>query len=146
MLAIIVFSISVYQTASVPFQKAEKEAVAIAKESAGLTSVADFYWYNGKESYFTVLGQNQEQTPIIVIIAQDGGKTTIFNQEEVISEAQAIHLTRQAVQPKEILEARIGIEDETAIWEISYKQENGQLGYYIISLETGEWIKGIENI
>lgn len=146
MLAIIVFSVSIYQASSNPYQKAEKEAFTIAQESAGVTSLDEFYWYNGDQTYFTVIGPNQEQTPVVVIIAQDGGTATTFNLEDVVSEKQAIQLTRQAVKPKEVLEARIGIEEDTAVWEVAYKQENGQLGYYIISLETGEWIKGIENI
>lgn len=146
MLAIVVFSVSIYQASSAPFQKAEKEAFSIAQERAGLTNIDEFYWYNGEATYFTLTGTNQDQTPIVVIIAQDGGTTTVFNQEEVVSEEEAIQLTRQAVGPKEILEARIGMEAETAVWEVSYKQENGQLGYYILSLETGEWLKGIENI
>lgn len=146
MIVVIAFSISVYQTASKPLHKAEDEAFAVAKSNAGLTKVEDFYWYNGTETYFTVTGTNQENEAVIAIVAQDGGDTTVLNQADIITEAEAVQLTRQAVNPKEILEARIGIEDETPIWEVAYKQENGRLGYYVLSLETGEWIKGIENI
>lgn len=146
MLVLIVFSISVYQTSKKPFHKAEKEAFAIGQKSAGLATLDDFYWYNGEETYFTVVGQNEDDTPVVAIISQNGGETTVFNQVDVVSKEEAMHLTRQAVNPEKILEARIGMEDGTAIWEISYKQKNGQLGYYFLSLETGEWIKGIENI
>lgn len=146
MIAVIAFSISVYQTASNPLHKAEDEAFAVAKSNAGLTKVEDFYWYNGTATYFTVTGANQDGEAIIVIVAQDGGATKVFNQANIITEAEAVQLTKQAVEPKEILEARIGIENGSAIWEVAYKQKNGRLGYYVLSLETGEWIKGIENI
>lgn len=146
MIAVIAFSVSVYQTASKPLHKAQDEAFAVAKSSAGLTKVDDFYWYNGTETYFTVTGTTQEDEAVIAIVAQDGGATTVLNQADVITEAEAVQLTRQATTPKEILEARIGMEDGTPIWEVAYKQENGRLGYYVLSLETGEWIKGIENI
>ena len=146
MIVVIAFSISVYQTASKPLHKAEDEAFAVAKSSAGIAKVDDFYWYNGTETYFTVTGTNQEDEAVIAIVAQDGGETTVLNQADIITEAEAVQLTRQAVNPKEILEARIGIEEDTPIWEVAYKQENGRLGYYVLTLETGEWIKGIENI
>lgn len=146
MIAVIAFSISVYQTASSPLHKAEDEAFAVAKSSAGLTKVDDFYWYNGTKTYFTVTGTNQEGEAVIAIIAQDGGAATVYNQADIITEAEAVQLTKQATTPKEILEARIGMENGTAIWEVAYKQENGRLGYYVLSLESGEWIKGIENI
>ncbi|MBM6613733.1 DUF5590 domain-containing protein [Desemzia sp. RIT804] len=146
MIAVIAFSISVYQTASNPLHKAEDETFAVAKSSAGLTEVDDFYWYNGTETYFTVTGTNQEGEAIVAIVAQDGGATTVFNQADVITESEAIQITKQAANPKEILEARIGMEKGKAIWEVAYKQENGRLGYYVLSLETGEWLKGIENI
>lgn len=146
MIVVIVFSISVYRTANAPLRRAEKEAFAVAKDASGLTEVTDFYWYNGTQTYFTVTGLNEENEEIVAIVAQDGGATTILNKKDLVTEKQAIQLAKKETNAKEVLEARIGIEKDIAVWEVAYKQENGRLGYYVLSLETGEWIKGIENI
>ena len=108
--------------------------------------MTDFYWYNGTQTYFTVTGLNEENEEIVAIVAQDGGATTVLNKKDLVTEKQAIQLAKKETNAKEVLEARIGIEKDIAVWEVAYKQENGRLGYYVLSLETGEWIKGIENI
>ena len=47
-----------------------------------------------------------------------------LNQDEFITEQQAKELTREDKGAVDILEARIGLEGDTPIWEISYKQKN----------------------
>ena len=47
---------------------------------------------------------------------------------------------------KKILETRIGMEKGVPIWEVAYKEENGRLGYHIITLKDGEYVRDIGNI
>jgi len=143
---LLVVSVALFQKSTAPFEQARAEAIEFAEERADLVQTDDFYWYNGTQTYFTVTGENSEGVPIVVIIQQDGGNMHVFNQEELISKEEAIQTTREAKQPKKILEARIGMEESLPVWEVSYRNENESIGYYVLSLETGEWIKSIENI
>ena len=143
---ILVCSITLLLISQDPIKKAEKETVAIAKESAGLVKATDFYWYNRDKTYFSVSGLNESDEEIMVIVAKDGGATMVLNQDEFITEQQAKALTREDKGEVDILEARIGLDGETPIWEISYKQENGRLGYYVLTAKSGKWVSDIENI
>ncbi|WP_051923384.1 cell wall elongation regulator TseB-like domain-containing protein [Carnobacterium viridans] len=146
MSVILVCSITLLLISQDPIKKAEKETIAIAKESAGLVKATDFYWYNRDKTYFSVSGVNESDEEIMVIVAKDGGATTVLNQDEFITEQQAKALTREDKGAVDILEARIGLDGETPIWEISYKQENGRLGYYVLTAKSGKWVSDIENI
>ncbi|WP_041556259.1 cell wall elongation regulator TseB-like domain-containing protein [Carnobacterium sp. 17-4] len=146
MSVILVCSITLLLISQDPIKKAEKETIAIAKESAGLVKATDFYWYNRDKTYFSVSGLNESDEEIMVIVAKDGGATTVLNQDEFITEQQAKALTREDKGAVDILEARIGLDGETPIWEISYKQENGRLGYYVLTAKSGKWVSDIENI
>lgn len=146
LLLLLVTLFSIGKTSLGPYIQAEKEAVEIAEKQAGVKSADHFYWYNGNETYFTVVGKNEKNQSKIVIIQQGNGKVTIYDAENTLSESDVYKITWRDRKPKKVLEARIGLEDGKPIWEVSYKQENGRIGYYILSLQTGEWIRSIENI
>lgn len=129
-----------------PLKQAKAETVKIAETKADLTEPEDFYWYNGNNTYFTVTGKNSESEEIIVIVKQDGGSTEIFNKKDVFPKSKAIAQVRELDKPAHILEARIGIHNDLAIWEISFRQENGKIGYTMLSLTSGEWVRTIKNI
>lgn len=147
LLILIISSYSVFYQSKRPIVQAEKEATIIAEEKAGIQKVDDFYWYNGiDETYFSVAGYNVEKQYIYVIIKQNGANTTILNASEIVTEDEAKSITQAEVIATEILEARIGLKDEEPIWEVSYLDNTGQLGYYILSANTGQLVKEYKNI
>ncbi|SEK36765.1 Uncharacterized protein YpmB [Carnobacterium iners] len=145
-LGVIIFSIFIYMKSRQPFMQARDEAINIAKESTDLVTVEKFYWYNNKKSYFSVSGMNEKEEPIIVIVEQDGGKVVVLNPGEFISESVAKKIATTELKPKQILETRIGLEEGVPVWEVTYEQDNGKLGYYILSAKEGNWLKDIKNI
>lgn len=129
-----------------PYNQAQAETTELATRRANLAEAEDFYWFNGDETFFTVTGTDTEGTPIIVIVQQDGGAIEVINQADAITAYEAIEKTIHRETPQSILEARIGMYNDAPIWEVSFKQENGSLGYSIYSLTSGEWIRTIKNI
>jgi uncharacterized protein YpmB len=142
----IVSSYTIFYRSQQPILQAEKEATAIAETNANIQKVQDFYWYNGSETYFTLAGIDDNNEELYVIIKKDGGETTILNTAEVITESEAKSITQADKNPERILEARLGIENEEPVWEVTYKNANDTIGYYLISAISGKWLKDIENI
>ncbi|MCA9766290.1 MAG: DUF5590 domain-containing protein [Carnobacterium sp.] len=145
-LGVIIFSTFIYMKSRQPFVQAREETITIAKENTDLTTVEKFYWYNNKKSYFSVSGMNKKEEAIIVIVEQDGGKVVVLNPGEFISESVARKIARTELKPNKILETRIGLEEGVPVWEVTYEQDNGKLGYYILSAKEGNWLKDIKNI
>jgi len=142
----IVGSIYIYQQASAPFAQAEAETVTFLSERTDLERPEDFYWYNGEISTFAVKGFNVEDEEKVYIVRQEGGAISTYDAADTISEQEAIRQTREAREPRRILNAKIGVMNDTPIWEVTYKNDNNRLGYYIIDMQTGEWIRTIDNI
>jgi len=138
--------VSIGVSAKQPFNQAREEAIQHAQANTDLETAEDFYWYNGEETYFSMRGNTQEGTEVVVIIQQNGGHIKVLEAEETISEDHARAIVRQEKQLARILEARIGMAASIPSWEVSFKQENGKIGYYVMNLETGEWLRSIENI
>lgn len=129
-----------------PLKQAKAETIRVAEREAALTEPVDFYWYNGNETYFTVVGTNDEAEEIIVLVKQDDGSVKVYDQKDTFSKADAIAKVRELENPAHILEARIGMHNELAIWEVSFRQENGKIGYTMVALSDGEWVRTIKNI
>lgn len=146
MFSIIIGSVVLYRRSVGPYNQAKQEASVIAQREADLVNVEEFYWYNGSETYFSLIGDNEEGEGIVVIIRQEGGQVMTFPLDEVYPETDAIRQVINEKSPERILQARIGIEEESPVWEVSYRNESGRIGYYIMDLETGEWIRTIDNI
>lgn len=129
-----------------PLKQAKAETIKIAEKEANLIEADEFYWYNGNDTYFTVTGKDEEKNDLIVIVKQEGGSTQIFDKKDIYPKSKAIAQVRESEQPEHILEARIGIHNDLPIWEISFRQENGRIGYSMLMLTSGEWVRTIKNI
>ena len=116
--------------------------------------ISSFKYFSKKSFNFRIIiiefekpagidGNNEE---LYVIIKKDGGETTVLNTAEVVTESEAKSITQADKKPERILEARLGIENEEPVWEVTYKNANDTIGYYLISAISGKWLKDIENI
>ena len=146
MSVLIVGFIYIYQQSQAPYASAREESIAYVTNRTDLTQPDEFYWYNGSETYFTVHGLTSNDEEMIYIVRQNGGHILSIPAEETVTKEQAIQQARSNRSPDKILNAIIGMIDEIPVWEISYRNENGRLGYYIIDLKTGEWLRTIDNI
>nr|WP_244244675.1 DUF5590 domain-containing protein [Marinilactibacillus kalidii] len=142
----IVGSVVIYRRSVATYNDTEEQAIAFAIDHSDIVTASEFYWYNDSETYFTVVGETEQNERLIVIKNQETEEIISLNEADTLSKQQAVQMTREARQPKKILEARIGIDDDRPVWEVSYRNQNGRLGYYILSLEDGEWIRTIDNI
>lgn len=143
---IILGSILLYRRSIGIYNESQEQSYAYALEETPIVEPTEFYWYNGNETYFTVIGKSEQEETLVALINQGTGEVTTLPAEGLLSKQEAVQLTREARNPDKILEARIGMHNDEPIWEVSYRNEKGRLGYYVLSLETGEWIRTIDNI
>lgn len=143
---LIIGSVYLYSQSIEPYSQAKSDTIAYVSERTTISEIGEFYWFNGEETYFTLTGTNEEGEERIYIVQQQGGQITTLSADDTVTKQEAIQQTKQERQPEKILNARIGILDETPVWEITYRNDNNRLGYYVINLRNGEWIRTIDNI
>lgn len=145
-LVVIGIAVKVYLTAVAPVNAAEKKAVKLVKSQAQLDTVEDFHIYNGSETVNVIEGINKKGEKIIVWLPDKSKKMIVRKANEGITKEEAIQILVQEKKPKKIISVRLGMEDNTLVWEIYYRSENNLLNYNFIDFETGKLFKGYENL
>ncbi|MDN6290289.1 MAG: DUF5590 domain-containing protein [Tetragenococcus koreensis] len=149
LLFIIFFSIIFYIRASRPMRQAKQEAVEIAEEYANIDTVDDFYWFTRDETYFTVMGKDENDRDLAVIIPQSGNKVTVEQQDEGLTEQEARQAVLQEHENETVEKTSLGMVDDTPVWEVVTTDDNGDSegsNYYLLQFEDGEEVNSLRDI
>lgn len=114
-----------------PYQKAKTEGERLAKQYANLETVSQIDFFNGLESYYSVLGQDKNQKSIAVLIEKNGQKIYVYQLENGISQEKAEAVVREK-GATEIDKITFGRYADKPVWEI---KSGGN--YYLVDFETG---------
>ena len=126
---------------------AKKNAEEIARDIGKMTEVADFYLYNGNETWSVVTGVTSEGKKIGVWVPENKKqKTQVIALSEGISENKAISIVKDKKNVKNIVYAHLGMENNQPLWEITYKNEKDLYGYYYLDFKTGDLIRNYDNL
>ncbi len=69
----------------------------------------------------------------------------MLNQKDGITPAKA-RAQAATYQPKKILSVTLGERRKQVIWDVSYLDQNGKLGYVSYNFKTGNQVQSIRNI
>ncbi len=136
----------VYKKGTFFFRQGEKEAVALGKEYGQLKKVDNFYYFNRKETYFAVKGQNQENEVLYVLLPQNGKTADILKEAEGISENEALKIALKEKNIQQITKIGLGKLEDQIVWEITARSSKNQLVYLYLDFKTGKISQEITNI
>ena len=145
-LAVVILGLLVFAISNHPRAAAKRQSVQLARQYGGLRSTSDFYIYNRDATYYTVAGKNASGKKILVIVPQKGGKMRILKQANGLSASQVRQQTRQDKHPSRILKVAMGVFNNKPVWEVTYRNHQGQLCYDLISFKTGKYVSQINNL
>ena len=114
-----------------PYQTAKTEGERLANQYAELETVNQVDFFNGLESYYSVLGQDKNQKPIAVLIEKNSQKIYVYQLESGTSQEKAEAVVREkgATEIDKIIFGRYA---DKPVWEI---KSGGD--YYLVDFETG---------
>ena len=133
MLALVVTSSFLYLVwlSMKPYRTAKTEGERLAKQYAELETVSQIDFFNGLESYYSVLGQDKNQKPIAVLIEKNSQKIYVYQLESGTSQEKAEAVVREK-GATEIDKITFGRYADKPVWEI---KSGGD--YYLVDFETG---------
>ena len=137
---------SVFAVSNQPRNSARRQTISLAEKYAHLQSPDQFYIYNRENTYYTISGKNQQNQPILVMVPQHGGKIRVLKQSSGITAARARAMTKSNRNPREILKVAPGVFNDKAVWEVTYRNQKGNLCYDLINFKTGQYIQNINNL
>lgn len=145
MVIYLVGSTYVYANSQQMVANAEAKTTQAAKD-AGLTNITDFYVFNKDETYYAVMGENSEGRQVYFAYQPDSDKQKMGFVDEMVNEDNAFSLTRYEMPDVNVRSANLGIENDTFVWEVSFTDADGRLGYHYINATTGEWYETINDL
>ena len=116
-----------------PYVDAEKQVIAIAKTKADIHTVSEFNIYNGKSTYYGLLGQSSKGEKLALIVNEDSG--VVYKQSDGISKSVAKKAAK-AYGAKDIAYVHLGKYGKTPIWEVKSGTR-----YYLVDFISGQVIK-----
>ncbi|WP_217472631.1 DUF5590 domain-containing protein [Streptococcus sinensis] len=137
-LTALVFSFfTVLHLAMEPRRSAMEGSIKVAKEYADLETLTSFSIYNGKESYYSLLGKNSKKVEEGVLISQDSNKIYVYQLQDGISQAEAEQLAKDkgAITIDKIT---FGYLDGQPVWEIKSGTSYYNIGFESKSLLSKE--------
>ena len=145
LLLIILFSSLSYIRATSPIRQAKAEATQLAKQYANIEEVDRFYWFTREDTYFSVLGKNQEQQDVVAIIPKSGENVTVLAQDEGLTEDEAKEKIFKDYPRETLRKATLGMFEDQPVWEVMTKGNKGN-NYYLLDFKDGKEVKVIRNI
>ncbi len=145
MLLIILFSSLSYIRATSPVRQAKTEAIQLAEQYAKIEQVDQFYWFTREQTYFSVLGKNDQQQEVIAIIPKSGEKVTVLAQEEGLTEDEAKEKIFNEYPSETLRKATLGMFEDKPVWEVMTKDDKGN-NYYLLDFKDGKEVKVIRDI
>ena len=55
-------------------------------------------------------------------------------------------MTKSNRNPREILKVAPGVFNDKAVWEVTYRNQKGNLCYDLINFKTGQYVQNINNL
>ena len=134
-LSVLVFSFfAVLQVSMQPRQSAKEASSRLAKEYADLEEVDSFAFYNGQESYYSLLGKTSKGVEKAVLIAKDSNEIRVYRLDQGVSQAKAKSIAKENGAGT-IDKVTMGYFQDQPIWEV---KSGGT--YYLIGFESGQLV------
>ena len=107
----------------------------MAKQYADMETVSQVDFFNGLESYYSVLGQDKHQKQIAVLIEKNSHNIYIYQLENGTSQEKAEAVVREK-GATEIDKITFGRYADKPVWEI---KSGGN--YYLVDFESGALVE-----
>ncbi|MDO4670799.1 MAG: DUF5590 domain-containing protein [Aerococcus sp.] len=125
---------------------AQAETFAQAKAKAGIRQVDQFYILNKKETTYTIIGPNKDHQQMLFAYDPKTKQTKSVKANGMVTEQNALAITKHDLPKVKVGEARLGVDNDQFVWEVSFTDEKGQLGYHYLKATSGEWYETINNL
>ncbi|TSB46949.1 PepSY domain-containing protein [Alkalicoccobacillus porphyridii] len=135
-------SVYAYSIIRAPLNERLASAEASVLASEELESITDISYYHGQSSFFVAKGFDADGDAAIAWLLEDGEEPVqVLKESEGISEEEAVAITESAVNTETIQSVKLGMENNTALYEIKYLTDSDHQGYYYLTFSDGSFIK-----
>lgn len=118
------------------------KAATTAQQRYDLKDVIDVTYYHGTVSYEVVKALNQHDETIFIWFPEDG-EPFFKRASEGMNKSEVKQYALKTLNTKELIDIRLGAENNFPFWEITYIDENDRYTFYYLSFDGDHWVKTI---
>jgi uncharacterized protein YpmB len=135
--------IHTYNVARDQYLDGHEQSKELAIEEGKLSSIDTIETYNGQVKYHVLSGINGNDEKVYVWIPQTKkmDKVIIKKQSSGITADQAKTEVLKEHNPKEIIDVKLGMDEEIPIWEVKYRDQSDRYTFDYVNFSDGEIIK-----
>ncbi|EPH12647.1 hypothetical protein [Facklamia hominis] len=146
LLVVMISLLSVFMASQAHLSRAEEETIALVEVDHTVKRVNQFYWTTTDQSCFTIDFIDDQAERFYAIVEREGGDIHYFPYQELIKESDAKSITASEIKDPQIMQARLGLYKGKAVWEMTLRNSNQTISYFILDAKTGEWVQTLSNI
>ncbi|ARF18637.1 DUF5590 domain-containing protein [Sporosarcina ureae] len=137
----------VFYQAGKPFAESEKVVKEAVLANNVLEKVEKMDHYHGKTSWITVYGTDKNDHEKIIFVEEETTKILkAVSIKDGITKQKAKDIVKKEENVKKILNAALGMENDTPFWEVSYLDDEDFLHYAYLNFVDGKWLKRISKL
>lgn len=139
-ICLVVFGIAliVLEITFAPFEKARSHGESLAFGNALISQYDKFYLYQKEDKAYSFYGKNKDDAAVYVIILPDKEQAFAYYETQFIGEEIIKNKAYDENSTIKLGRINLGMDQQTPIWEVSFFDQNDQLGYFIYSALTGD--------
>ncbi|OZM57304.1 hypothetical protein CIB95_07515 [Lottiidibacillus patelloidae] len=138
---ILSFLFVLYFTTMSPDSKLSKQAIDRIYENSKIKKILDVEHYHGEKSYRVIEAETANQSGYFFVPDETSEEIIFVNKEEGITRQNAKEIILKEKKDIEILDIRLAIDRKKPLWEIVFKEKNGQRTFFYITYKSGEFYK-----
>ncbi|SDB91088.1 Uncharacterized protein YpmB [Pelagirhabdus alkalitolerans] len=143
-LMVLTYLVYVYYSFEQSAQQGFDETIERIQTNDASFEVDSITRFHGDHHYHVVQGEREGEDLIIFVNQSDDETEPVeFNQEDLEDEEQLLSDWESTNTYQDIHQTNIGIRQNTPLFEIIYRDQQGRLSYDYYRLDTGEYDSGI---
>ncbi|PIC71990.1 hypothetical protein CSV77_01925 [Sporosarcina sp. P16b] len=140
-------TIIVFYQAEKPFAISENKVKEAILANNVLEKVDKMDHYHGKTSWITVYGTDKNHHEKIIFVEEETTKILkAVSIKDGITKRIATDIIKKEENVKKVLNASLGLENDTPFWEVSYLDDEDFLNYAYLNFADGKWLKRISKL
>ncbi|ARF15499.1 DUF5590 domain-containing protein [Sporosarcina ureae] len=137
----------VFYQAEKPFAASEKVVKKAVLANNVLEKVDKMDHFHGKTSWITVYGTDKNNHEKIIFVEEKTTKILkAVSIKDGITKPKATDIVKKEKNVKKVLNASLGMENDTPFWEVSYLDDEDFLNYAYLNFADGKWLKRISKL
>lgn len=139
-------SIFVFYRAGSTSRNTDRQITRLATQQTPIRNVQTYYHLDRGVSNYSLKGTNNKGQVYYFIFLPHSKKAYLYSSKKSVSEKQIRTTFKNSHSNRIINNVNLGWYQGNPVWEVAYKNNNGNLGYSLYDFKNGKELNQVDNL